>query len=72
MPVQEKMQYDIIWIVWELLLHYSHKKEKICYSIIEALLKIFGIRFSLGSNKKRRYILYFCSFINNRKYKLWD
>jgi len=59
MPVQEKMQYDIIWIVWELLLHYSHKKEKLCYNIIEALLKIFGIRFSMGSNKKRRYILYF-------------
>ena len=59
MPVQEKMQRDIIWIVWELLLHYSHKKEKICHTIIEALLKIFCIRFTSGSNKKRRYILYF-------------
>ena len=30
-----------------------------CHTIIVALLKIFGIRFGLGSNKKRRYILYF-------------
>ena len=58
-PVSDKFQNDPIWIVWELLLHYSYKKSKICHSIIEALLKLFCIRFSVGTKKKRRYILYF-------------
>ena len=58
-PVPEKFQTDPIWIVWELLLHYSYKKSKICHSIIESLLKLFCIRFSVSTKKKRRYILYF-------------
>lgn len=58
-PVSDKFQTDIIWIIWELLLHYSHKKSKMCHLIIEDLLKLFCIRFSTATRKKRRYILYF-------------
>ncbi len=58
-PVENKLQTDIIWIVWEMLLHYSKEKNKICHSIVNALLNLFCIRFNLSTRKKRRYILYF-------------
>ena len=57
-PVLDKFQMDIIWISWELLLHYSYKKNSMCHSIVEALLQLFCVRFSPAVRKRRRYILY--------------
>ena len=59
MPVEAKFQTNIIWIAWEMLLHYGYKKNKMTHEIIKALLKLFCIRFGLSSKKKRRYVLYF-------------
>ena len=48
---------DIIWIIWELILTKStnsiHKK------IINALLRLYSMHFSLVLKKKRRFIIYF-------------
>ena len=58
-PVVAKFQTDIIWIVWDLLLHYSKKKSDLCRTIIDNLLKLFCVRFGISTKKKRRFILYF-------------
>jgi hypothetical protein len=59
MPVQGKFQMDIIWMVWEVFLNTSQKKNKMIQKIIGALLNIFCLKYSQGYAKKRKYILYF-------------
>jgi hypothetical protein len=58
-PVESKLQMDIIWIVWDLFLKESKKRSKIIAKIIESLLKLFTLKYSPGCVKKRKYILYF-------------
>ena len=58
-PVESKSQMDIIWIVWDLFLKESEKRNKIIKKIIEALLSLFTLKYTPGCQKKRKYILYF-------------
>lgn len=60
-PVNPKYQMDIIWIIWDVLLKQSNKIEnnKVCEKILKALLSIFSIKYSNGSKKRRKYLLYF-------------
>ena len=59
-PVEKKFQRDIIWILWDVLFHYS---EKLNNAFIDKLMKcineIFCIKYTSASSKKRRYLLYF-------------
>ena len=59
MPVQEKFQKDSIWIIWEILLYESKKKNNIIYKIITSLLNLFCIKYSQSVPKRRRNIIYF-------------
>ena len=59
MPVDNKFQMDAIWIVWDIFLKESNKREKIIQKIINALLNLFSLKYSCGCNKKRKYLLYF-------------
>ena len=68
-PVDSKLQMDIIWIVWDLLLKEGEKRSKIIKKILDALLSLFTLKFTQGCYKKRKYILYFavsllCETIN--------
>jgi len=58
-PVDNKSQMDIIWIVWDLFLKEADKRSKIIKKIINALLSLFTLKYSGGCHKKRKYILYF-------------
>jgi hypothetical protein len=58
-PVDNKSQMDIIWIVWDLFLKEADKRSKIIQKIINALLSLFTLKYSAGCHKKRKYILYF-------------
>jgi hypothetical protein len=58
-PIESKLQMDIIWIVWDLFINESKKRSKIITKIIESLLKLFTLKYSPGCVKKRKYILYF-------------
>jgi len=58
-PVDSKLQMDIIWIVWDLFFKEADKRSKIIKKIMEALLSLFTLKFSIGCYKKRKYILYF-------------
>jgi len=59
MPVESKYQLDIIWIIWDLFLQLSMKKTVLIQKIISASLSLFTLKYSLGCQKKRKYILYF-------------
>ena len=58
-PVDSKYQYDIIWIVWELLLLEAANKNGQLKHIVEELLYLFCIRYQPGVKRRRRFILYF-------------
>lgn len=56
-PVNEKYQNDIIWIIWDLFLKKT-SGNKIKNRIIECLLNLFTIRYTSGCKKRRKYLLY--------------
>lgn len=58
-PVISKLQMDIVWIIWELLLHESTKRPKIIQKIIKSLLNLFCIRYTPGAKKRRKHLIYF-------------
>jgi hypothetical protein len=60
-PVEKKYQCDLIWIIWDIFFHtlsmipYSEFRQKILKSIFE----MFCIKYTAGSCKKRKYLLYY-------------
>ena len=60
-PVQDKFQKNIIWLLWEGLLNEASKRSETHVNIIKSLLDLFCIKFTLSSIKQRRFILYTAS-----------
>ena len=58
-PVDEKLQMDIIWIIWDALLHEANNKSFEFYkNIINSLLNLFCIKYTSGCKRRRKYIIY--------------
>ena len=58
-PVDSKMQMEIIWLIWEALINEANKKtSKFYINIINALLGLFCIKYTPTCKKKRKYIIY--------------
>ena len=60
--VEGKYQRDIIWIIWDALLYYSEQlkpKNPFIENIMKSLKELFCIKYTTGSCKKRKYLLYF-------------
>lgn len=55
--VNAEYENDIIWIIWELIL--SKSTSEIHKKIINSLLSLYSMHFSLVIKKKRRFIIYF-------------
>jgi hypothetical protein len=60
-PIQDKFKNDIIWIVWDIILHEcsKNKKNPLIVKIVNALLEIFSIKYSSGVKKRRKFLIYF-------------
>ena len=59
-PVENKYQKDIIWILWDVIKHHIGELDNIFITrLYEALLQIFCIKYTTASCKKRRFLLYF-------------
>jgi hypothetical protein len=58
-PVDSKLQMEIIWIVWDIFLQEATKRSKIISKVIQSLLSLFTLKYTTGCNKRRKYILYF-------------
>jgi hypothetical protein len=59
MPVNSKNQMDIIWIIWDIFLNESKKRNKLINKIITAILNLFSLKYTNGCHRKRKYLLYF-------------
>ena len=58
--VENKLRSDVIWMVWDILLHYSEKQSNLLVKkTMNALVRLFSIKYTTPSSKKRRYLLYF-------------
>jgi hypothetical protein len=57
--VDSKYQMDIIWIVWDLFLNESSKRSLFLKKIMDSLFNLFTLKYTTGSQKKKKYVLYF-------------
>ena len=59
--VDPKYQKDIIWLIWDALLHYATADGhgEFIQRIMQSLRELFSIKYTTGCCKRRRYLLYF-------------
>lgn len=58
--VENKFQKDIIWIVWDILLYYVKQlNDRYIEAAMRSIMKLFCVKYTSGTAKKRRYMLYF-------------
>ena len=58
--VQDKYQKEIVWLVWDILLvEVQRRQSAIIDKIMQALLTLYCVRYTPGSKKRRRFVLYF-------------
>jgi len=58
--VENKFQQDTIWIVWDTLIYYCEKnKPKILNTVLNSIKELFTAKYSTGTSKKRKYLLYY-------------
>ena len=59
-PVENKYQLDIIWIFWDILQYYCEKRQNpLIEKTLNALLRLFCVKYTTAACKKRRYMLYY-------------
>jgi hypothetical protein len=59
-PIEHKYMRDIIWIVWDLMLHVcSCIENPLLDKTLTALLRLFCVKYTTAACKKRRYLLYY-------------
>lgn len=63
-PVDEKLQTDISWIIWDAIIYESNSRnDEFIKKIINCLFSIFCVRFTPSTKKKRRYLIYFAIYL---------
>ena len=71
--VDSKYQRDVIWVVWDSLIYYS-KNAKVNPPMAEKLLlslkELFTAKYTSGSTKKRKFLLYFAVELITEHYSL--
>lgn len=68
--VPSKHQLDIVWIIWSIFLKKSESDHPLVQKIVKSLLSLFTLKYSSGSYKKRKFILYFCASLFTEKIDL--
>ena len=58
-PVNEKYQMEVVWMIWHTLIMEAKNKKMPVYSkIITALLNLYCIKYNPGVKRKRKYLIY--------------
>jgi len=57
-PVEDKFQKDSIWIIWEIILDVV-SKDKLKTKIMNSLLNLYCLRYTNGTKRKRKGLIYF-------------
>jgi hypothetical protein len=68
--VDSKCQMDIIWIIWDIFLSESLKRNTLVQRIVNSALNIFCLKYRSGCHKKRRLLMYFVIEIFTEPYTL--
>jgi hypothetical protein len=68
--VDSKLQKDIVWIIWDIFLKESEKREKIIQKLINSLLSLFCLKYTSGCHKKRKNLMYLATSILCEKFTL--
>ena len=68
MPVDNKHQNDIIWIIWECLLYESNTRNLL--NIMKALLQLYCLKYSPGVKKRRKYLIYYAVNLLTESYDI--
>ena len=58
-PVDNKHQMDVIWIIWDVFLKESEKHHILIQKIMKSLLNMFTLKYTSGCHQKRKYIMYY-------------
>ena len=59
-PVESKYKTNVIWILWDVLFHHCYElNNKYIEALLNSLHTLFCIKYTTGTNKRRRYLLYF-------------
>ena len=60
-PVDSKCARDAIWILWDMLFKHlaNGTRPPIVQTVMDALLQLFCVRYTVASCRRRRYLLYF-------------
>ena len=61
---------DIIWIIWDIFLSEAKKRNTLVQRIVNSALNIFCLKYSSGTHKKRKLIIYFTIWILSETYSL--
>ena len=67
-PVSSSFQTNIIWIVWSAF--FSVTTNPLLKKILQSLLNLFCIHFSLGVKSKRKIVLYFAAYLLTEEYNV--
>lgn len=67
--VEEKFQKEPIWIIWDaLFISNNSKKSEISKKILKSIFDLFCIRYTSGSKRKRKYLIYFAISLITEKF----
>jgi len=67
MPVDGRYQTELVWFMWDILLHETSKRDQLTRKIMKSLLTLFCLRYTSASKKKRRFILYTAVYMLTEK-----
>lgn len=68
--VDEKCHKEPIWMIWDVLFHtISASKNEISKKILKSLFELFCMRYTSGTKKKRKYLLYFAISLLTDKFE---
>lgn len=68
--VESKFQMDIIWIIWNIFLTESKKRNTLVQRIVNSALNIFCLKYTSGCHKKRRLLMYFVIEVFTEPYSI--
>ena len=61
--VDTNLQKEIIWLIWDLFFNEAKKRNKFVQKVMNALFSLFTLKYTSGSHKKRRNVLYYAASI---------
>jgi len=59
-PTENKFRMDTIWLIWDILFHYTGELDKpFIEQLMQSLYSLFCIKYTTAACKRRRHLLYF-------------